>query len=256
MPDFHPSSVSCSRSSAISGLRPGSASLAPQRAPSGKRRACLLLALSLCCSTAAWASKDRRAPAPRDWWVNLDNDRAAAIASDLRAGADPNLKDAEGMPAIMYAVRKNAWNAFDVLAAAPALNLEARNRWDENVLMYAALMGQTDRVGQLLRRGAEVNKLGWSALHYAAAGGHPETVNLLLNAGAMVNAPAPDGTSPLMMAAQANSKPSVERLLQAGAHLSQQTADGRTAMDFAQAKGHTRLAAELREWMARQPAPR
>ncbi|WP_441663355.1 ankyrin repeat domain-containing protein [Kerstersia sp.] len=160
------------------------------------------------------------------------------------------------MPAIMYAVRKNAWNAFDVLAAAPALNLEARNRWDENVLMYAALMGQTDRVGQLLRRGAEVNKLGWSALHYAAAGGHPETVNLLLNAGAMVNAPAPDGTSPLMMAAQANSKPSVERLLQAGAHLSQQTADGRTAMDFAQAKGHTRLAAELREWMARQPAPR
>ncbi|CAM4091975.1 ankyrin repeat domain-containing protein [Kerstersia similis] len=237
--------------SATQPATPESVGKARLRTSSGRRQLCLMLAFSLCCGTA-WASKDARTHAPKDWWINLDNDRAAAVASDLRAGADPNLRNAEGMPSIMYAVRKNAWNAFDLLAAAPTLNLEARNRWDENVLMYAALMGQTGRVEQLIRRGAEVNKLGWTALHYAAAGGHVDTVDLLLTEGAIVNAPAPDGTSPLMMAAQANSKPAVEHLLQAGAHLQQQTADGRTAMDFAQSKGHTRLAAELRELMARQ----
>lgn len=109
------------------------------------RRSCLASVLSLCCG-AAWASQEARVAVPRDWWVNLDNDRAASIASALRAGADPNLRNEEGMPSVMYAVRKSAWNAFDVLAAAPGLNLEARNRWDENVLMYAALMGQTGRV--------------------------------------------------------------------------------------------------------------
>ncbi|MCP1678625.1 ankyrin repeat domain-containing protein [Kerstersia gyiorum] len=219
------------------------------------RRSCLASVLSLCCG-AAWASQEARVAVPRDWWVNLDNDRAASIASALRAGADPNLRNEEGMPSVMYAVRKSAWNVFDVLAAAPGLNLEARNRWDENVLMYAALMGQTGRVEQLLRRGAEINKLGWTALHYAAAGGHEDTVDLLLANGAMVNAPAPDGTSPLMMAAQANSRPAVERLLQAGAHLAQQTTDGRNAVDFAESKGHTRMAEELRTLMARRPANR
>lgn len=217
----------------------------------GRRRSLAALCL-VAVSGSAWATQDARVEVPKDWWVNLDNDRARAISAELAAGVDPNLKAADGTPSVMYAVRKGAWSAFDVLAAAAALDVEARNRWDENVLMYAALMGETDRVGRLLDRGAQVNKLGWTALHYAAAGGHNDTVVLLLSKGAMVNAPAPDGTSPLMMAAQANSFSVARRLVDAGAHLQQSTEDGRTAVEFAEAKGHKEMADSLRQLISRQ----
>src|SRR3546814_6545439 len=66
--------------------------------------------------------------------------------------------------------------------------------------MYLAVAGQTERARTLIARGAQVNRLGWTPLHYAASKGHVETAKLLLANKAMVNAPSPDGTTPLMMA--------------------------------------------------------
>src|SRR5690606_13208203 len=57
------------------------------------------------------------AAAPKDWWVNVTNDRADEVRKQLARGADPNVVDAEGLPSIMLAIREGSWAVYDVLAA-------------------------------------------------------------------------------------------------------------------------------------------
>ncbi len=54
---------------------------------------------------------------------------------------------------------------------------------------------------ELIAAGAQVNRLGWTPLHYAASRGRAQTARMLIAHGAIINAPGPDGTTPLMMAA-------------------------------------------------------
>ena len=77
-------------------------------------------------------------------------------------------------------------------------------------LMMAALKGNIAGVKMLLERGAQVNKSGWSPLHYAATGPEPDLVRLLLERGADVDAASPNGTTPLMMAANYGSPAAVK----------------------------------------------
>src|SRR5690606_8367832 len=96
-----------------------------------------------------------------------------------------------------------------------------------------------------IKKGAEVNRLGWTPLHYAASKGHLDTVKLLLAHKAMVNAPSPDGTSPLMMAAYAGNEDIVGALLDAGADPTARNLRGEDAADWARRKSHNPLAAQL-----------
>ena len=50
---------------------------------------------------------------------------------------------------------------------------------------------------------------GWSALHYAATNGHVQMMRLLLDNNAYLDAEAPNGNTPLMMAAQAGHSPKI-----------------------------------------------
>ena len=75
---------------------------------------------------------------------------------------------------------------------------------------------------------------------------------LLLQHKAMVNAPGPSGETPLMMAALSGSKPMVELLLKAGADVTTRDTKGQNAADWATTGKSTKLAAELRELIARQ----
>lgn len=193
------------------------------------------------------ASFSSQAVNANDWWVYIKNDRDGEIAALLRSGANPNIKTDAGNPAIMQAVRDGSWKVFDVLAAHPRTDVNATNNYEETPLMYVALVGTVARAQKLIDRGAQVNRLGWTPLHYAAAKSNDEMVKFLLGKDAMPNAPSPDGTSPLMMAAQAErvNPQVVQLLINAGADPLARNLKGDDAVDVARQKGNTDLAAAM-----------
>jgi len=191
------------------------------------------------------------AGAPADWWPDLHNDRADEIRGLLARGADPNVRYQNGQPAIMRAVVDQAWNVFDVLAADPRTDVNAENPAGETPLMYLALTGQTARADKLIARGAQVNRLGWTPLHYAASKGQMDTARLLLRRQAMPNAPSPQGTTPLMMAAYSGSQPMVQLLLDAGADPATRDLKGQDAADWALSGKAGTLSQSLRELIAK-----
>src|SRR5690606_1924021 len=154
------------------------------------------------------------------WWNHIENDRRSQLMEELAQGADPNIKDASGLPAIMFAIQHQSWDVYELLRQHRQIDVNAVNAHDETPLMYLAILGETARMQQLIKQGAEVRRLGWTPLHYAASKGNAETAQFLLKQGALVNAPAPDGTSPLMMAALSGDRATVELLLKNGADAS------------------------------------
>lgn len=182
-----------------------------------------------------------------NWGVDIANDRVEQIRNHLALGEDPNAVDAEGQPAIMQAIQDGAWKVYDLLVRHRNINVNVVNAHDETPLMYLSVIGQTKRAADLIAKGAEVNRLGWTPLHYAASKGHLDTVKLLLSNEAIVNAPSPDGTSPLMMAAYSGSEEVVRALLSAGADATARNLRGEDAADWARRKNHNQLAAQLND---------
>ena len=220
------------------GLRPGRRS----RLTAG------LAALAFCAVAMA-------AP-PDSWWIDIANDRESNVLRQLSQGVDPNAADAEGLPALMLAIRTDSWKAYDALLAHARTQVEIENRHAETPLMYLALLGETERARALIERGAQVNRLGWTPLHYAASRGRTDTARLLLDRGAMVNAPAPDGTTPLMMAAYSGSRDMVQLLLDHGADATAVSLQKLTAADWARERQNTRLANDLDQVAERTQAHR
>ncbi|MYN12169.1 ankyrin repeat domain-containing protein [Pusillimonas sp. TS35] len=197
-----------------------------------------------------------QAAVPQSWWVDIANDRAAKVEEALRQGADPNAVSPDGQPGIMLAIRSSAWKVFDVLAADRRTSLNAINKNRETPLMYLAVVGQTERARALIHRGAQVNRLGWTPLQYAASTGQLETVKMLIANKAIVNAPGPDGTTALMMAARAGSEDVVRYLLDHGADATMQNLQKMDAADWARLKKHDGLAKKLDDLSARVQADR
>jgi uncharacterized protein len=131
------------------------------------------------------------------------------------------------------------------LMAHPQLNVNALNPAGESALMLAALKGDLAASMQLLERGANINQRGWSPIHYAATGPEPKLVTLLLDRGADIEARAPNGTTPLMMAARYGHDDSVKLLLARGADPKRRNDGGLYAADFARLEGREKLAAML-----------
>lgn len=198
-----------------------------------------------------FAFAQARAANPSDWWVDVTNDRASRVQTMLANGADPNEIGPDGNPALMLAIRNGAWRVYDVLLQHPATAFNAINTHRETALMYLAVIGETDKARDLIRRGALVNRKGWTPLHYAASTGKLDTVTMLLDHKADVNAQAADGTTPLMMAAYAGSEPVVRELLARGADVTRRTNQDYSAVDWAGFKSHTTLARKLDDLMQR-----
>lgn len=216
---------------------------------SGCRRALLALALGMAVPAAQAAN-------PADWWVYVANDYPDDIRDLLKQGADPNVRYKNGQPALMRAVVDGAWNVFDVIAADKRTDVNAENPAGETPLMYLAIAGQAERAKKLIARGAQVNRLGWTPLHYAASKGQMEMARLLLAQHAMPNAPAPNGETPLMMAALSGRKPMVDLLLKSGADVGTRDTKGQTAADWARTGKSTALATQLDTLIAQQDEAR
>ena len=182
-----------------------------------------------------------------DFFSAIRNDNASTLANLFARGFDPNTRDPKGQPGLTMAIQQQSQKAEAALLERPEIDVDALNQAGESALMMAALKGNLPAVQRLLARGAKVNQPGWSALHYAATGPDPKIVQLLLDRGAEIDAASPNGSTPLMMAAQYGSEASVELLLQRGADLGKRNERHLGAVDFAKLSGRESLVKRLEQ---------
>ena len=193
------------------------------------RRTLLVWTLASCAASA-------HAGAHEDFFTAIVRDNASTVQRLLERGFDPNTLNEKGQTGLVMALQLDSMQAFNALLGARKLNVELRNAQDESPLMIASIKGRLDAVRALVARDADVNKTGWTPLHYAASGTQPqqlEVIALLLEHHAYIDAGSPNGTTPLMMAAQYGTDASVQLLLSEGADPTLKNQLGLTAVDFA-----------------------
>lgn len=196
------------------------------------------LIVVLCFSSAIAGSYD-------DFFRALRSDDARTLEALFARGFDPNTVDPQGRSPLSLAFHYEAYEAARALVRQPDFRFDEPNAAGETPLMLAALRGQWELARALLVRGARLDRPGWTPLHYAAAGPEPRVVQLLIGHGAALDARAPNGNTPLMMAARYGSEASAWMLLHAGADPRLRNDDGLTAADFARSVERVKLAREL-----------
>jgi uncharacterized protein len=192
----------------------------------------LYLLVVICVSVANAGSYE-------DFFTAVTRDDAATVRELLNRGFDPNTINEQRLTGLYLALRDSSMKTAEVLVDWPKTNVESRTPQDESPLMMAALRGQIEMVRKLIARDADVNKTGWTPLHYAATSAHLEIIELLLENHAYIDAESPNGTTPLMMAAQYGSPAAVKSLLEAGADATLKNQRGLGAIDFAYKAGRT-----------------
>ena len=190
-----------------------------------------------------------------DFFIAIKRDDGETVQALLNRGFDPNALNPAGEHGLILAIREPSPKVVSVLLDWPKVNVEVRNRNDESPLMLAALKGMTELCRQLISRGADVNKPGWTPLHYAATNGHLEIMSVLLEESAYIDAASPNGTTPLMMAAQYGTPAAVQLLLEAGADPMLKNQQGLRALDFAQ-RADRRDSAEIIAAFIRNQQPK
>lgn len=181
----------------------------------------------------AWFSS-ANAGSYEDFFMAIKQDNPAAIQNLLQRGFDPNTIDPNGQTGLFIALREPSLKSAQVLVDWPKTNLNLLNGKGESALMMAALKDQQELAEKLIKKGADVNKTGWTPLHYAASNGHLAIISLLLENSAYIDAESPNGTTPLMMAAMYGTPAAVKLLLQEGADPQLKNQQGLTALQFAQ----------------------
>jgi hypothetical protein len=182
-----------------------------------------------------------------DYFIAIRNDYAATVNDLLNRGFDPNTRNERGQPGLTIAMQEHSLKVARALLARPGVDVNALNQQGESALMMAALKGDLAGAQLLLEHGAKVNLTGWSPLHYAASGPEPELVQFLLDRGAEIDAASPNGSTPLMMAAQYGAEDSVTLLIGRGADPKRRNQLDLSAADFARKAGRDTLAKRLEQ---------
>ena len=177
--------------------------------------------------------------------VGVDDVRT--VKQLLAQGFDPNTPSEKGQTPLYVAMREGAPRVATELLAHPALKVDAANAAGETALMMAALRGEVGFVARLLDLGAALERPGWTALHYAASGPETRAVAVLIERGAKVDAPSPNRSTALMMAARYGPESSVNLLLARGADVRLRNDLGLGAADFARQGGRDALAERLQK---------
>ncbi|WP_422014264.1 ankyrin repeat domain-containing protein [Roseateles sp.] len=181
-----------------------------------------------------------------DFVMAVEMNDPRVVLSLLLKGVDPNQPDARGRKAIFVAVREESLRALDSLLASPLLKADEPNAQGETPLMIAAIKGSLPAVKALAKRGAAINREGWTPLHYACSGPDHGVAAWLIEQGAVINARSENGTTPLMMAARYGNADLISMLIKAGAEPRAANEQEMTAADFAQRGGRDVIAKELR----------
>lgn len=199
----------------------------------------------------SWAS----AGSYDDFFVAIKQNDDRTVESLLKRGFDPNARDPRGFHGLFLAVKEPSPKVAVVLIDWPKTDVEPRTAQDESPLMIASLNGDLELVQRLVNRGAHVNKTGWTPLHYAATNGHSPVIRFLLEKSAYIDAEAPSGTTPLMMAAHYGTPQAVKLLLDEGADPMLKNLQGLTAIDFAN-RANRKESADLIAAFIRSRQPR
>ncbi|MDS4013008.1 MAG: ankyrin repeat domain-containing protein [Candidatus Accumulibacter sp.] len=182
-------------------------------------------------------------PDPTTFGLAVERGDRRTVERWLDEGLDPEFEAAQIGSGLLVA----AWyGRIEMLALFVERGADVRrsNRNGEQALQLAAWNGHRAAVEWLLAHAAPLDRAGneWSALHYAVFNGHQHIVDDLLARGAKVNARAPNGSTPLMMAAREGREELAKRLLEAGADSRLESDWGDSALTMAMRYGHYRLA--------------
>ena len=219
-----------------------------------KTRHLFLVALWIALSPWLSLSTAAHAANPKDYWIYVTNDNVAAVKELLASGFDPNTRSPNQQTGLIQATRDGAWQVFDLLLAAPKINVNTANQYNETPLMYVALIGDLPRVKILLSKGAQVNKEGWTPLHYAAVKARAEVAKVLLEKGALPNELTPEGDTALILAVRTDSIETVQVLINGGADPSLSNLKAQDAIDVARSRGKEDLAKALEKIVANRKA--
>lgn len=169
-----------------------------------------------------------------DFFSAIKENNVGKTKTLLARGFDPNTLNPKKLNGLYIALTEPSLDVAQVLIAWPKTDVNMLNPKGESPLMMAAIKGYPKLARQLIDKGADVNKTGWTPLHYAATSGQLSVISLLLESNAYIDAESPNGTTPLMMAAMYGTPAAVKLLLQEGADAQLKNQQGLTALDFAQ----------------------
>lgn len=205
--------------------------------------------LATSAAALAWAAVPQaQAGSFEDFFTAVHRNHAVEVQAWLRRGVDPNTVDAKGRPALVLAVQLESWQVVAELLKARGLRVNATNAHGETALMLAAIKGHVELARQLIAAEADVNKTGWTPLHYAASGTSEHQVamvQLLLEHHAYIDAASPNGSTPLMLAAQYGPREVALLLLEQGADPTIKNQLGLTAVQFARRAERQELVQEI-----------
>lgn len=217
-----------------------------------RRRPGILFAVALACSPMA-AHASQHADFFRA--VKVDDERSVQRLVD--SGIDPNLADpTRGENGLVIAIREDSMRVFGILLRDPRTRVDQPAANGNTALMMAAFKGNRQAARALLERGAAVNRPGWTPLHYAAASGDTAIAALLIDHKAGLDARAPTGATPLIMAAQEGKEEIVRLLLARGANPFLLDNYKRTALRVAELAEQREIAQLLAAHMAAAVPPK
>ena len=192
-----------------------------------------------------------------DFIAAVTFDQPATVEKLLARGFDPNTPNEKGVTGLLLALQSESPKVAMVLAKHPQTQLNAQNNAGETPLMLAAINNRLELARVLIERGADVNKPGWTALHYAATRGHRDMMRLLLDNDAYIDSEAPNGSTPLMMAAYSAPPLAVKLLLEEGADPTLLNSAHASALDLALSQDRQQSAFYIRafieSWFIQNP---
>ena len=167
------------------------------------------------------------------------NEQSEAVTVEKEA------KPAVNMPAYFDAALNGGIEVVQK-AIEDGVDIESRNENGYTALMLAGYNGHSHIIKLLIENGAvidAVDGLNRTALMFASTGPFAPAVEVLINAGADVNAiDSHENWTPVMFAAGEGQLEVIKLLVANGADLSKVDTDGESALDFANANGHSETA--------------